>query len=344
MATQMSTRALHGRDDVLALAEQRLDASEASSGRLLLLAGEAGIGKTRLLHELQGRADARGFSLWSAAASPQDVELAGGLLLDLGHGLARHDAAGVAALGRGLVADFADLPEATAYAGDAHRRRRLLVLDVAARLATLADGGPALLALEDLHWSDELSLEIVGHLARRLSSLPLLVVGTLRTDELHDQAPVRAWRSRLLLQRLAEEVQLGRLQPAETARMVGELLPGPAVAGGVVELVHERSGGVPLHVEELVRAAEQGHLSADPRYVPETLAEAICLAHDLGHTPFGHAGQDAPLPSCAVPSTSTCWPRPSGARTTRPPPTSTSWSPGTSSTRSPQDGSASGTR
>src|SRR4051794_13600496 len=275
VTTHISTRDMQGRHDVLALAERRLAEVRAGTGHLLLLAGEAGIGKSRVLHVLQDSAEQQGFARWAADAFPQDLELSAGLLLDLGHAMSRSARSDVAARGRALVADLATATDPSAASGDAHRRRRLLVLDAAERLASLSQDAPALLALEDVHWCDELSLEIVAHLARRLRSLPLLVVATLRTDELHQDAPVRSWRSRLLLQRLAEEVPLARLDLEQTGRMVHELLPGQAASPRLVELVHQRSGGVPLHVEELVGAAAQGHLSADPSYVPETLAEAI---------------------------------------------------------------------
>ena len=183
MATDISTNAIHGRDELLALAERRIAAVREGQGHLLLLSGEAGIGKTRLLQAMHGLAD--GFTLWGAGAFPQDVELSAGLLLDLGYAMSRSADADVADRGRALVSDLVGITEPVDDPGDAHRRRRLLVLDAADRLASLADDGPALLALEDLHWCDELSLEVVGHLARRLPSLPLLVVGTLRTDELH---------------------------------------------------------------------------------------------------------------------------------------------------------------
>jgi len=295
VATSISTRAVHGRDDLLDLVERRLAAARAGEGHLLLLAGEAGIGKTRLLHALQELAEAQGFALWAAGAFPQDVELSAGLLLDLGHAMSRSDRADVAALGEALTADLADATGPT-DSGDAHRRRRLLVLEAVDRLASLTDEGPALLALEDLHWCDELSLEIVSHLARRLPSLPLLVVGTLRTDEPHSNAPVRAWRSRLLLQRLGEEVRLSRLGLEETGRMVRELLQGRGASRRLTALVHQRSGGVPLHVEELVNAAVQGHLSADPWYVPESLAEAIQQRFDTLSAP----AQDSAVAAAVV--------------------------------------------
>lgn len=275
MRENISTPAMHGRDDVLALAERRLGAARDGQGGLLLLSGEAGIGKTRLLKSLQELAGQQGFALWSAGAFPQDVELSAGLLLDLGHAMSRSGRPDVAERGQDLVTELADVTEQAPDGGDAHRRRRLLVLEASARLASLSDDGPALLALEDLHWCDELSLEAVAHLARRLPSLPLLVVGTLRSDELHQDAPARAWRARLLLQRVADEVRLTPLDLEDTRLMVRELLSGRHASRRLVELVHRRSGGVPLHVEELVNATAQGHLAALPSYVPENLAEAI---------------------------------------------------------------------
>ena len=63
------------------------------------------------------------------------------------------------------------------------------------------------MTLEDLHWADDLTLEILEALARRLPTLPMLVLATYRTDELYPRVPMREWRVRLLTQRLAEEVR-----------------------------------------------------------------------------------------------------------------------------------------
>ena len=266
---------VRGRTDVLEAADRRLASASASTGRLLLLSGEAGIGKSRVLHVVQQRAVAQGFELWSAAAFPQDVELSAGLLLDLGHAMARARQDDVASRGRSLLSELVDATRDVADMGDAHRRRRLLVLDAVDTLAWLAERGPAVVALEDLHWCDELSLEVVEQLARRLPTLPMLVIATVRSDEMSPNSPVRAWRSRLLVQRRAEEVRLGRLGRDETEQMVHDRLPVQAASRSLVELVYQRSAGVPLHVEELVDAAAQGRLIGDPAYVPETLAEAV---------------------------------------------------------------------
>src|SRR5688500_3972102 len=82
---------LVGRDDLLELADRRLGSAAAGHGQMLLLAGEAGIGKTRLMGAISRRASLAGFRLATAAAFAGDVELAGGLLLDLARGLGRTD-------------------------------------------------------------------------------------------------------------------------------------------------------------------------------------------------------------------------------------------------------------
>ena len=86
-----------------------------------------------------------------------------------------------------------------------------------------------MLLLEDIHWADDLSVEAFAHLARRLPQLPLLVVAAFRSDELYPNVPLRAWRSALVNERLAEEVRLSRFSAAETAVMAnaiaGQALP-----------------------------------------------------------------------------------------------------------------------
>ena len=137
VATDISTQTMLGRDDLLALAERRLTEVRGGRGHLLLLAGEAGIGKTRLLHAIQELAGPQGFALWTAGAFPQDVELSAGLLLDLGHVLARSASPEVAALGQRLVSGLEDVPAAVGglrrrpppAAAPGARRRRDACLD-----------------------------------------------------------------------------------------------------------------------------------------------------------------------------------------------------------------------
>ena len=212
---------LVGRDAFLALIEQRLADAAAGSGQLLFVAGEAGIGKTRLLGAIARQARASGFAVARAAAFPGDVQSLAGLLLDLASGLVPAPEPALGDLGRSLMARVRSI---SADAGDAHHRRRLLVQDVADLLVAADPGTPVLIVLEDLHWADELSLDVLGHLAGRLATRPVLVAGAYRSDELYPALPMRELRARLLGQRLAEEIRLPRLGLDQTATMTSAVL------------------------------------------------------------------------------------------------------------------------
>jgi DNA-binding CsgD family transcriptional regulator/tetratricopeptide (TPR) repeat protein len=268
---------LVGRDSFLALIEDRLAAAAAGEGRLLFVAGEAGIGKTRLLSAVARRADAVGFAVVRAAAFPDDVQSLAGLLLDLAGNLLPAREPALSELGRSLTSRVRAISDA---AGDAHHRRRVLVQDLADLLVTADPGTPVLVILEDLHWADELSLDVLGHLAGRLATRPLLVTGAYRSDELYPRLPMRDLRARLLGQRLTEEIRLPRLGLAQTAVMTSALLGRPAPAQ-MVQAIHERSDGIPLHVEELLAAIDEETLTPQSgaaiqaATVPDTLGDAV---------------------------------------------------------------------
>ena len=271
---------LVGRDDLLGLGDRRLRAALEGTGHLLFLAGEAGIGKTRLLGSIERRASALGFRSVRGGTYPGDIEVAAAVFLDLARSMRR--VPDLAALGERLEQRLDH--DARQAGGDAHRRRRVLTLDLAELLGELAAVGPALLSLEDLHQADDLTLEVLEALARRLPSLPLVVVATYRSDELYPRVPMRDWRARLLTQRFAEEARLGRLGLEDTTQMVRLLfdrpLPPPR---DLIRLIHDRTDGIPLHVEEMVgllgaSGELEGLLEAAgpvPPAVPDTLDAAI---------------------------------------------------------------------
>jgi DNA-binding CsgD family transcriptional regulator/tetratricopeptide (TPR) repeat protein len=244
---------LLGRDDLLALAARRLASAADGRGELLFLAGEAGIGKTRLLGAIAAGAAARGFSVVGAAAFPGDADVAGGLITD-------------------ALSEFGTRTAKLlrqSHDGDSHRQRRLLVTGLADALAEVGAGPePVLLTLEDLHWADDLTCETLARLARRLPALPMLVVGTYRSDELYPRVPLREWRTRLVNQRHAEEARLRRLDPAETA-VLATAISGTVLPSAVTAAIFARSDGIPLHIEEFLATvgAEAG--------LPDTLAEAV---------------------------------------------------------------------
>ena len=125
-----------------------------------------------------------------------------------------------------------------------------------------------------------MSLEVIGELARHVSDRPLLLIGDYRADEFPAGTIHREWRARLLSQRLAEEIRLRRFNLDETgiatSLILGGDLPAPS---DVVEAVHERTNGIPLHIEELLAALDDD-ARADGRrirdaHVPDTIGDAV---------------------------------------------------------------------
>ena len=258
---------LVGRDPVLALIDRRVADAAAGRGTLLLFAGEAGIGKTRVVRATLRQAVAAGFRSSKGDLAPQDMLVP---LQSIGD------------LARTMNREFGPLgPELLAMkggkGGDALASRRILVHEIADRIAAAIDR-PTALAFEDLQWADELSLEVIGELARAARELPLLLIASYRLDELPTGSIHREWRSRLMTQRVAEEVKLGRLGHDDTALVttliLGTGLPAPR---DVVDAIHERTNGIPLHIEELLATLgpELDGRSVRDAAVPETIEDAV---------------------------------------------------------------------
>ena len=290
---------LVGRDDLLDLADRRLADALEGRGHFLLLAGEAGIGKTRFLGAVWRKASARGLEIAQGAVAPQDRIVPGALIMDLARTMLRIPT--FAQLG----GDLLSLP----YDSDGGelRSRRLLVLDMVDRITESLDS-PAMLAFEDLQWADDLSLEIVAELARRIRDRPVLLVGAYRTDELPTDTIVREWRARLLTQRMAEEARLSPLTLDQTALMTTLILStGLPAPRDVVAAVHDRTDGIPLHIEELLgalgdEARSDGHAIREAS-VPATIEDAI-LARFERLSPEGKAVAQAGavIGRCFVPA------------------------------------------
>lgn len=248
---------LVGRDDALQLGIRRWREAAAGRGELLLIAGESGIGKTRLLAEIVARADVHSPR---AGAFPPERDTPGAVIDNLADELRRMGHDDPAARLRGRLA----AEESTA---DVTRRRRLLLGDLALIISEFLAEAPTLLRIEDLHWADELSLDVLERVAQSLEATPSLVIATYRSDELFEGSRLRSWRARLLEQRLAEEVRLPRLDSAGISSLV-EAITGTVPASELVRSLLRRSDGIPLHIEELL-AAERDSA------VLETVGEAV---------------------------------------------------------------------
>jgi DNA-binding CsgD family transcriptional regulator len=288
---------LVGRDELLALAERRLGEVSAGHGGLLMLAGEAGIGKSRLVDAVAQTALRLGFRWSKGDLAPQDSLVSLASVLDLARWMAPHE---FGSLGP-------DILEIRAGDGvDSLASRRMLVREIAERISGAIDR-PTVLAFDDLQWADELTLEVIGELARLGRDRQLLLLVAYRLDELPHGSIHREWRSRLLTQRLGEEVKLGRLDATDTALVttliLGTGLPAPRE---IAAAIYQRTNGIPLHIEELL-AALGTEVASDPRSiadasVPDTIEDAVLVRmHKLSDTAQAVARAGAVMGRCFAP-------------------------------------------
>lgn len=221
-----------------------------------LVAGEAGIGKTRLVQELVRGAPA-GTLVLAGQADPGTVGRPMELFLDaLGH------------------ADVSTSPECAAVARDPNRTAEERVKAGAALVRSLAGGGPGLIVFEDLHWADAESLGVF-ELLTEPDSGPLLVVGTYRPDGLSRRHPAADLLPRLERRHSVTHLQLERLSPAEVSMFLAAVLDrDPSFR--VVDALHSRSGGNPYFLEELVASAgDLDGQALESAPLPWTVAEVV---------------------------------------------------------------------
>jgi AAA ATPase domain len=288
---------LVGRESELASLEDALIDAARADGRFVVIAGDAGMGKTRLTSEAQVSAAKLGFTTLRGGCAPMDVAIPYLPLLEAaGNGLARSDLARVrrwvgpaaAELG-GLFPQLEGDPQPQARNAGVDGTLRLFE-SVVMLLSALGDGGPLLFIIEDLQWSDPATRDLVDYLARRAPSLPLLVLATYRSDELHRRHPLRStvhgWRRG----GLAEFVELAPLRRDDVSAMSQAILDDE-VSEEFRDYIHERSEGSPLALEEMLREAiDRGDIFRSARgwdrkpltqlRIPRAVAEVVLLRLD----------------------------------------------------------------
>ena len=256
---RVTTPAFVGRSAELAALLDAFGLAAQGHGTMALVTGEAGVGKSRLVGEVTAHARRRDARI--LVGQCLDLE-EGGLpyapVVDVLRTLERDlsDAEGAATLGPLRAVLGRDLPaaaddEGAGPPGNPLGQARLfeLLLTVIERL--VADR-PLVLVVEDLHWADRSTLDLLSLVASNTRALPVLVLATYRRDDVPRRHPLRSLAAELT-RRGAVAVQLDRLGPGEVAELLGALLPEPP-SPEVVASVVERSDGNPLFVEELAAA------------------------------------------------------------------------------------------
>jgi tetratricopeptide (TPR) repeat protein len=235
---------LIGRDDDLERLREALELARAGNARMMVVIGEAGIGKTRLASEMIGLAEGSGARVIVGRCYESEQVLPFGAWVDA----------------------FRDAPtviEALKSGPD--------LLDVfqrmAAALAALARERPLLVVLEDLHWADEVSLRLLAYVGRRMAGDAVLVVATVREEELADAAMLRRTLDELDRERRMTRLRLATLSRESTMALVHALARSGTDAtalGRLGETAWTISGGNPFVAVETVRAAAPGTELAEP--------------------------------------------------------------------------------
>jgi DNA-binding NarL/FixJ family response regulator len=283
MATRVSSPVVVGRDAEIQSIEAALARAAAGETVHLLVAGEAGVGKTRLTSEAARLAGDRGFRVvrgdctnvgGSSLPYGPFVEALRQLATELGPA-ATAEVAGSAAddLAR-LVPAFGSVEPAPAPTEWVQAR---LFEGLFGLLGRLGERSPVLLIVEDLHWADTATRQTIAYIVRSLRGVPFMFVGTFRSDELHRRHALLPWLAELDRGGRVERIDLARLDRGQVGTLLSAILGAPPEAR-LVDEVFRRSDGNPFFAEELLAASQQG--TANPR-LPPTLRE-ILLAHIAG--------------------------------------------------------------
>jgi DNA-binding winged helix-turn-helix (wHTH) protein/tetratricopeptide (TPR) repeat protein len=256
-----------GRERELASLLSGLDDAASRRGRLFLISGEPGVGKTRLADEVAVAADAKQMALLVGHCSEHREAVAYlpfvEILENFTDRVSNMDSLRRAVGEQGpelarLLPKLKNILPELALPPDlppAQARRQLFncFCDFAARIASEQ---PALMILDDLHWADDSTLALLDHLTQRLSDLPLMVIATYRDAELNVTRSLAKTLEDLLRGRLATRVRLKGLPRDEVAAML-KSLSGKSPPAAVVGEIYAETEGNPFFVEELFRHLEE---------------------------------------------------------------------------------------
>jgi len=265
-----------GRADELRRLEEGLTSALAGQAAAFLLVGDAGVGKTRLVAELVSRAGRQGAAaLVGGCLDVEEGRLPFGPFVEALRGYVRTlDATTRAALGGDELALL--VPELRLVGHEANADRMLMqgqlfefLLGLIGRLASVT---PLVLVIEDLHWADRSTRDLLLFLIRNLRSERVLLIATYRADELCRGHPLRAFIAELDRMRRVERLGLRPFTRNEVAEMVARITGAPADRG-LADSVFARSGGNPFFAEELVASAGDGG-------IPRTLNEILLARVD----------------------------------------------------------------
>jgi ATP/maltotriose-dependent transcriptional regulator MalT len=267
---------LVGRVAELDVLRKALASAAGGQAQTVLVGGEAGVGKSRLVAELMAYATGRDTQLLTGACIEGGGEgMPFAPVVDLLRMVVRTTPPGELddLLGRArpevarLLPELSGAPEpATELRSSAQLFELLLGV-----LVRLAAAGPVLVVVEDLHWADQSTLDFVAFLARALAEVPITVLVTYRSDEMYRGHPLRALLATWERSRQVLRVELGRFTAAEVREQLTAIL-GSGPDETLFRQVVDRSEGNAFLVEEVLGVVQAG---ADPDSLPPSLRDVL---------------------------------------------------------------------
>lgn len=250
---------LVGRQQELASLLARLDSAAAGRPVVTLMCGDAGVGKTRLVTELAARARERGFTVLSGRCAELGDAIPYLPLAD-----ALRDATTRPSPGGALLDALAARPVLSSLLPDRGPgqpaggdlpglAQQQLFGAVLGMLSELAAASPVLLILEDLHWADRSTRDLVTFLSRMLHSERLVVVATYRSDDMHRRHPLRPLVAELLRLPSVTLIELGPLPPSAMSEHLMALAGRPLDAADIDQMIRRAEGNA-YFAEELLAA------------------------------------------------------------------------------------------
>src|SRR5919198_2429876 len=259
---------------------EAIEKARRGAGSLVLIAGEAGVGKTRLAEEV---ATAAGLpTLWGRtthAAAPPYAPIVAALRAYLRADPGGFDDCGSLRAHLALI-----LPE---LGGGARATDLATLFEAVHRAFEQIARKPHVVVLDDLQWSDEATLDLLAALAEPLTELPLLMLAAYRSDGLPRDHRLRQLRHDLRRGGHLDELTLDPLDPEETGELLARILADPP-ARSLTRAIHDRTQGMPFFVEELARALSMTNaLTPGPRGLelartgevplPESIRDAVLI-------------------------------------------------------------------
>jgi class 3 adenylate cyclase/tetratricopeptide (TPR) repeat protein len=289
-----STRVLTpfvGRVEEMRLLQSRWERAREGQGQVVLMVGEPGIGKSRLLEEFRARIKGDPH-LWIEGAGEQSFAHtpfhALSQMLDQILGW-RGDESGeehVSQLERALglvqmkldeavplIAEMLNLPIPEKYSPllfAPDRKRKRLMVNLAGWMINASQMQPVVMAIEDLQWVDPSTLELINTLVGQSATVPLMLLSTAR-PEFRAAWPIRAHHA---------QITLTRLNDRHTREMVANVAAGASLSKDVIDTVVKRTDGVPLFAEELTRLMLEGNGRAALSEIPATLQNSLTARLD----------------------------------------------------------------